>query len=494
VSTRAPFLSLLLLFVGAPLTVADTITGRVIDENNNPVPNVDIDARGNAGGDITLTNDTTDINGNFTVNMPADIYRLEFRPLSPTHVPGQLDDVVVVGTVNLGDIVLNTAVQVTGKMVDQGLTPVVNVDIDAFDATTGVEIILSGDNTDILGNFSIVVPRDVLLTVDTVNVVGGLFAPTTLNLSLTGNTNLGNVVLEPGFRIDGRVIRPGGAAVSNADLDVENPATEEALFTPRDNTDATGNFSVIVPAGTWDFLLCPPTATGLAAAGVFDRTVGANANLGNIQLPNGFVLSGTIRDAGMNPVPGADVDVNASGTGISAVLCGDNADLSGFYSVLVPAGTWDIRFSTSTAFDLHTNVAVNSNSTLNGSLTPCSQASVSTSNGSGVNPFILTNLTAPRIGTTWSVGVNCAGHAPSLCLIYLYGASTQGLVLKVGELLVTGPRFQKRSLSHSGNTVGFNNMIPPDLSFCGLPFFTQALVLGSPGGQLSNRLDCVVGQ
>ena len=60
-------------------------------------------------------------------------------------------------------------------------------------------------------------------------------------------------------------------------------------------------------------------------------------------------------------------------------------------------------------------------------------------------------------------------------------------------LRLSGKRLQKTVLPHSGNVVSFAAQVPNDTSLCGLRVYAQGVIVGSPGVQLSNRLDLVLG-
>ena len=117
--------------------------------------------------------------------------------------------------------------------------------------------------------------------------------------------------------------------------------TEADLYTPSDNTDDTGFVDVIVPAGTFDFEVCPAFPDGLVATTVKDVVVSSNLHLGVITLQNGVVLSGTVQNGSGAPLGNIDVDVRHSGSGVAVTLCSDNTAANGTYAVLVPTGTFD---------------------------------------------------------------------------------------------------------------------------------------------------------
>jgi len=370
-------LSLALL---SSVATADTITGRVVDSHGQGVAGVDLDVEDLInGGDPGLANGGTDAGGFFNATLPAGFYRVTFTPPAPpatTHLVAEVDNVSVVGTAALGDIVLPPGVSLSGRLQNQGGFPIQNVDIDVIDRATGVELLTPGDATDAFGMFSIAVPaRPLEVQFETANVVGATLAPVVRNLSPSTNTNLGNITLVPGFVVSGTVHNSLSAPVQGVDFDAIDSLTGEKAFTPRDNSNSSGNFSFVVAAGTWNFEACPRPADRLAALTQSNVPISGDTNVGIVMLQDGVRLFGTIRDANGDPVRGADVDLARSSNGSPVTLCTDDTDGQGNYSVIVPTGTFDIVFGRPqypiSGTDLHPGVVVSGDMRVDGVLENC---------------------------------------------------------------------------------------------------------------------------
>jgi hypothetical protein len=369
----SPFLVLVLWAAPA---AGDLITGRVVDPSGAGVPGVNLDAIDLInGGQASLTNDSTDAGGFFTTTIAAGVYRVIFKPPPPpatTLLVLEVDPVVVSGTVSLGTRTLALGVSLGGRTLQTNGIPAANVDVDVVDVGTGQEVPLQGDNTNAFGTFNISVPSTPIeVQFKTDNVLPTL-APIALQLDLNGNASLGDVTLEPGFFLEGTVERTSGQAVVGADLDVRDGASGVQLFTPGDNTDSGGDFSVVVAAGTYDVEICPNPANGLVATEIVMLSIVGDTDVGTIVLQNGVTLSGTITDGQGAPVQNADVDVRFSASGVAVVLCSDNSNASGAYSVIVPTGTFDVTFSppgsSCLGSDVHLGVVVSGNTVRNGVL------------------------------------------------------------------------------------------------------------------------------
>lgn len=371
--------TLLALLTLTPLAAADLITGTVLDSNGVPVAGVNIDAiRLSNGNNINLSNDGTNAAGGFTTTIPADVYDLYFFPPAPptnSHVTLVVRNVLVTGTKNLGTLRLQAGSLVSGHVQNQAGAPVGQVDLVMTDLLTGREVPLLVHRTDAFGNFQVAAPKNAIsLELDPSGVPLQTLLPRVLQLTPTANTNVGTLVLQPGFVVSGHVQRAlNGLAVSGVDLDFKDLATGATLFTANDNTNALGDYSVVVPAGTYNVDFAAPAAALLGGKRLASQTVTANRVLATVALEAGAVLSGTVRSAANVLQVGADVDVYSQATGELYPTPGDNTNASGAYSVVVPKTSLRIVFRPPTyavplGSDVQTNVLVTANTALNGVL------------------------------------------------------------------------------------------------------------------------------
>jgi hypothetical protein len=261
------------------------------------------------------------------------------------------------------------AALLSGRVIGPGGTPAPGVDIDVTDAITGERIPTTADTTDADGTFDIVVPNGVFdvdfnapkpLRLVSRTVFGVIVATT--------DENMGDVALVAGAVVSGRVIRlSNGAGVANADTDVDGSHTGERIPTPDDDTDGSGNFSVIAPFGTIDFTVEPLKADRLAAWRTIGLAVAGDVNLGNIPLGAGFLVSGTTSGPG-GPLPGVDVEAYDTATGGSVPTPDSTSGQGGAYSFVLPAGNYLFKagapLSIGTGRSVLVNVAVSGNLSL----------------------------------------------------------------------------------------------------------------------------------
>lgn len=374
----APLAVLSLLATLLPVAQADIFVGHVVDSSGAPVAAVNIDMEDMlTGDDVSLSNDSTDSNGDFVMDVPPGLYRLILIPPPPpvtTHLITTFDDVVVIGFTNLGTVALTPGFGFFGRLIGPANQPLQDVDLDVVDLETNARLRLTGDDTDSQGQFAIAVPRGPFeVRYDPKLVLGGTFAPHADQFDLAQNTNVGDVKLEPGFVVSMTVIGPSGR-VQDADVDVMDAVTGEKLYTPGDNTDGSGDVDFVVPAGTFDIEICPPFSERLVAETLLGVTISADQNLGTISLPTGVVLSGRVVDPFAKALNKVDLNVFEHLSGMQVTTCADNTNSAGDYAIVVPQGEFDVKFRppfTEKVGSLEVTLIISGNTILDASLPAC---------------------------------------------------------------------------------------------------------------------------
>ncbi len=348
-------LGLLLLCAWTPIS-GGTIEGTVTDEAGAGIFEVDLDFRRTSDGVavLALGNDDTDITGFYSVTVPDDIYDVTFNAPPGRLLAGHREkDVVLTGTTHF-DLVLRQAWFVSGTVLQaNSLEPAVGVDIDFKDKALDRGIFVANDLTDLDGHYSILVPIGIYnIEFEYVDFTPPLFAPTRLrevSIEGFGDVSLPTVLVEPGFVVQGQVIDDLlGAGVAGADIDFIRRDTGEKQFTPRDDTDVTGFYAVVVRSGSYDIEYEPPkTIFPLMAATIsFNVAVGSDLSLGLMVVPTGFTLNGNVSDVSGSPIRKVDVNVNLTSDGTKVPTPGDNTNASGNYVIVAPSGTFDFTYTT----------------------------------------------------------------------------------------------------------------------------------------------------
>ncbi|MFQ5504771.1 MAG: carboxypeptidase-like regulatory domain-containing protein [Planctomycetota bacterium] len=348
------------------------ISGTVVDPTRLPVPLANIDVIDQATSKTLYTpNDGTNLFGQFAVVVPAGKYRVRvFPPVSKLLVMTEIPNVAVSAPVSLGTIVLKAGVIVSGIVVDALLkTPISTVDLDIDDARTKQRLNVPNDFTNALGQFSIVLAPGLyhisFAPPATTNYVGLRM----FNVAVSTTKSLGTIGLKRGVVLSGTVLGPALVPVVNADLDVDTSPGDVRIYTPHDNTDRSGKFSVVIPQGTFKLTVEPPFGLPLVGMQTAAFTVNANTVLPTINLASGVVLGGTLTGWNNQPEYDADIDVINPTTGVEVITPRDNTSASGQFAVIIPKGTWNVRFETRkaslSAVQTLTNVVVTGPRVLN---------------------------------------------------------------------------------------------------------------------------------
>jgi hypothetical protein len=246
------------------------LSGHVQNQSGQPLFNVDLDIEISATGvGLDLKSDNTDSNGNFSLLIPAGTYDVLFDPSALTtftYAPDQRLDVVVSSDKSLGNITLVPGVHLIGRVLSDTFSPVINADTDVINATTGIKLYTPGDNTGSDGRFDVVVPVGTYHVEIEPPIAAQLVAKRISNVVVSGAKNLGDIVLEKGVFLSGRVRNAVGVGIAGVDVDVVSARTGAEVITPSDNTDANGNFIVVVPEGLYHVIFTPLAGSGFVKA------------------------------------------------------------------------------------------------------------------------------------------------------------------------------------------------------------------------------------
>ncbi|HWO57527.1 MAG TPA: carboxypeptidase-like regulatory domain-containing protein [bacterium] len=230
----------------------------------------------------------------------------------------------------------------TGKVTNPNNVGVANVKVDFFESSTGNPIVVTGNLTDAGGNYGVLVPNgtydvEFVTPVAPGGIVPARYTAVTINTTVTLN------VSRPfGKVLDGTVFDTLGAAVPNVDLNVIDALTGTLEFTPNDNTDASGNYGVMIAPGLKNIVYADQNAGSRLAARSLTNVNIVNDSTIDVSLPAGVFVNGTVWDGFSQPVTGADLDFDDAATKTRLTTPSDNTDNNGDYIVTVPRGTYDI--------------------------------------------------------------------------------------------------------------------------------------------------------
>ncbi len=320
------------------------LTGFVTDTFGVGIPDIDLNVYDQASGNKLVTpGDNTDATGFYEVVIPLGTFRLRWRAVNGEKlVPVELENITVNGDTSVS-ISMLPGFFVSGTVVDNLGQPVFDADLDFEDAITGQLIATPGDNTDVFGYYSAIIPAGFMNINVEPKVADKLVADEKYAVPISNDTVI-NFTLQAGVYVSGTVSAAnGGAAVGGADIDVWDAVTHVKLTTPGDNTDALGQYLMVVPAGLLNIGYQPPVATLLAPI-VLNNVNVVNDTIIDVTVPDGLLFSGTITGPSGLPAVGVDIDAEKSATGESVSLVGDATDASGVFAVVVEPGTYNIDY------------------------------------------------------------------------------------------------------------------------------------------------------
>lgn len=330
------------------LSLGFPVSGRAVDAQGQPVANCNINAYDQATGVKFYTPaDSTDLLGNFSVVVPIGTCRV--RVLPPTGlvvVAAERRNVVIVAPVPLGDVVLRNGFVVTGTVVNAATQqPIVDVDIDVSEALNGEDVVTPNDNTNAAGVFSVIVPFGLLNFAFDPPAGNALLGREMLNVYVPGSRNLGVLPLAQGAIVRGRVLGPGNVPLVNVDLDAEVPPGRYDVYLSHDKTDSNGNFEIVVPNGSYFFVVEPQAAAGVIGARTAATAIAGATTLPDFVLPAGVRVSGVVRGPDGSPEEGVNLDFVDPTTGLELVTPGDRTDAAGSYSAVVLNGSWNVTLA-----------------------------------------------------------------------------------------------------------------------------------------------------
>ena len=331
------------------------LTGSVTDSLGVGIAGCDIDLLNSNGVEVFISQDFTNALGAFSLCVPgqgAGTFTIVINPPVGSSYLGTQRDQFLTSSTSILPFSLEDGFFVFGTVVNESGAPLVDADLRFADSVTGTTLNFSGEATDLNGAFSVLVPpgtydidvRDTIATTPTGPYVRVEFN----NRLVDADQNLGLVTLRNGYQLTGTVLNESASPVNMANIDVIDPATGIEVPLSGDETGLVtnpGQFSVLVPEGTWDVEIEPPPGSGLAGL-VVPITVNAPgpASIGTQTLLNGVPVTGTTETSNGSPVAAVDLDFVIASTGVEIPTIDDNANAQGQFSVVVAPEVYDIQF------------------------------------------------------------------------------------------------------------------------------------------------------
>jgi len=319
------------------------LSGFVRDATNQPVVDGDLDFTVSATGQRIVTpGDNTDGAGFYTVCVLPAVYDVAFAPPAGTRLLGRLVRGVNL-TADIGvelDIALQAGSVLSGLVRDGAGQPVGLVDIDVDQEGVG-RIYTPDDSSDpVTGAYRVVVP-DGLHRVRWSPPRGSRLRGLELDgVTMAGDRTL-DATLETGLLLTGRITGTDGQGVLEVAVDLRRLGTGEKIFLSHRETDAAGDYTVAAPAGSFELRFVPARASSLVAEVVNPLELVGDRRHDQV-LATGRRVVVEVRDAGGQPVEGADLDVTDPATGAKLFTPHDTTDETGQAVAVLPDGIYDL--------------------------------------------------------------------------------------------------------------------------------------------------------
>lgn len=293
------------------------VSGVVQDAVGQPIVGADVDVIDPVTDQkLEIADDNSDASGVIQILVPEGDWIFEVDPpVGPPLVPQLLPFTVSAPPAvnDLGIITLPQGVIVSGTTQDNMGTPVPDVDLDFILSATQIEIPTAQDNANSMGVFAVPVEPETYDIAFRPPFVTGLAPRVLVNTAVLTATDLGGVVLAPGFALEGNVTDGNLQPVLGVEVELEDSVSGQSIYTFGNDTDALGNYGIRVEGGTYDVSFIPPAASGLPT----------------FVAPNVVINADTILDAQLAGVAVTPPVINlvCAGNGMTAELAWGNGAL-----------------------------------------------------------------------------------------------------------------------------------------------------------------------
>lgn len=320
------------------------VSGQVRNTSAAGIPGVGLRFVNLATGKrVYVTKDATTSTGAYSVRVLPGSYDIEYRPPSTTtYLTVRRKGVVVSSDVSGLVDTLGVGVNVNGTVTDSGTVAVQNVDVDLYDVCTGQRVPTAHDNTSSQGIYSVYVPSGTYSIHYNPPSCKGLAALRLSDQAVDQNRTI-DATLTEAFAVSGRVLDDLGQPVLRATIKFFIGSSRQGAT--NDDTDALGDFSILMAPDTYGVNVEPPAGRDLLVTHVSQVDVSADIDLGDIELLGGIPVSGVLLGPGGTGVENVNVNVLDSATRANLRLAHDSTAADGTFRVVVPPGTYDFQYS-----------------------------------------------------------------------------------------------------------------------------------------------------
>jgi hypothetical protein len=329
--------------IDVTMVLGIAVSGIVQDQVGNPVFSANLDFIDTATGiKLDTPGDNTDSTGFYQVMVPTASFDIRVKPRPADRLVGVEIVGVPLANDTTVDFVLQPGLSLSGTVRDPGAAPVLSVDLDVLDATTGARLFTPFDDTDSTGRYEVIVPPGTY-DLNYQPLVSTLLVPAESLGVAIGQDTVVDITLSAGILLSGVVQTTGTLGVAGVDIDAHVTATRAPVLLSGDRTDGDGLFAVVLAPGVYDIEFEPPKATRLVAKRIPSVLLNQSTPL-TVTLGAGVSVSGVVTDSTGTAIPGVDVDALLSIVLVEIFTPDDNTDALGHYEIIVPAATYDLLY------------------------------------------------------------------------------------------------------------------------------------------------------
>ena len=307
-----------------------------------------------------ISSTTTDAEGHYSFPVDNGTFNLLVSPPAELGFTDSVVNGIVVNgaPVTQNVVLLKQAVTLSGVVRGPDGTPVSNIVINVSDQNTGSQV--GWQYTDAAGAYSIGLAGGTYYlnaygNTNDSNHVPSIPIPTSFSInysSLVVTTPTVKDIELPVVTLQGRVTDSDGTAVAGVRLQLSSSYYDSVnsrnLYCDIGSsvmTDADGHYETLMLAGSYPFMLFPPTGMGLPQT-TFPGVEATSDTVHDFVLPREIMLSGVVR--GPDGTPVSNIIINLYDQSNGTQVGWQYTDAAGAYSIGLAGGTYSIYASGNT--------------------------------------------------------------------------------------------------------------------------------------------------
>ncbi len=329
----------------AVLSRGFALSGSVRDTEGHGLPDIDVELKIQATGEkVFVSDNSTDLAGNYSVVVPRGEFELRFVPLPGSRLIGQGISGFTIDGDTTWSVEVGSGILVSVTVTDENDIPIENVDIDFNVPGTGAKLFTPHDKTDANG-VSVNAISSGVFDLELDPPVGAPYDRLTIsNVNFRVDTAVTARMPEVNrVRMTGRVVDESEQGVPEILLELRNPISGAKIFLQNNLTDLSGSYDIAVPTGDFTLHLIPPITTRYIAGVIRNLRIDSDTALSPFGLVSGYRVACVVTTAQDTPIANANIDVNFTGNAAVIFTPYDKTDPNGVAHLVLPLGAFDLK-------------------------------------------------------------------------------------------------------------------------------------------------------